>query len=243
LEPRAGGIAEREARGSEAAAAQVPEEHKNSEPVDEQTSRELLAELPTQCAAGSSPCLPPGEFVAHLCKDKFPGLALVMLQKGSPWTRGYVRMVSVDPVNTLGGPATTEKLSFAEEVLLLEKHGGGAGGLQVSGSGGYTVLRWDGTCVNLAQDEVVTYMPAEPKNATIEWKYLDEPLQNALLENKAVSRAREAHRKECMGGVSVGATGPCARAVKSLNTAIVLALRTGLELPAPEKLPAWARAR
>jgi hypothetical protein len=179
--------------------------------------------------------LPPRAFVKSFCSAKHVDAAIVLFEKRARWTRGYIRMKEVDAVNTLGGPAGENKLVFAEEVIILSYRSGASGGMAVSGAGSYDVLRWDGTCATLADHELVTWVPATPQNAPITWKYLDESIQQALLQNSRVRAARDEHRRECRGA-SVGTLSEsCERAVKKLNESIVTTVRAGLTLPEAEK--------
>src|SRR5690606_20916278 len=48
--------------------------------------------LPTACAAPDAAiCTPPAEFVARLCKNAQPDVALSLFKKGTPFTRAWVR--------------------------------------------------------------------------------------------------------------------------------------------------------
>ncbi len=193
-------------------------------------------EMPMDCVEGSDLCVPPLPFVERLCKGKYPSVAVVMFEKSSPWTRIYVRQEEVAAVNTLGGPSSDQKLVFGEEIILLHDTTGNSTGIQVSG-GGYFVLRWDGTCSTVASHEVVDYAPGMLKNAPIVWKYLDPSLREALLQKPNIKNAHSLERAECRGA-RPGQGGPtCQRARRLLNTHLTLAVRSGIELPEPERLP------
>jgi hypothetical protein len=179
--------------------------------------------------------MPPGDFVERLCGNKFPGIAIVWFAKGSPWTRRYVRLPVVEPRNTTGGPSSDAKLTWGEEVLALKRHGAG-GDVQVSGAVDYDVLRWDGTCASMSDLEMTPLAPGMPKNAPIVWKYIDSNVQEALLKDSAIQKATEAETKAC-GGKAAGGGNVCEQANRRLNTAIVTAVRNGLSLPAPERIP------
>src|SRR4029077_14640445 len=102
--------------------------------------------------------------------------------------------------NTLGGPASDANLSLGEEVILLTHSGGpGPGEMQVSGMGGYEVLRWDGTCATLAAEEVALRAPNALRHAPFEWGWIDANIQKVLLENEGIGEARMKHRKHCHG--------------------------------------------
>ena len=192
--------------------------------------------LPTECETRGDLCLPPADFVERLCRAAHIGTAVRLFAKSSPFTRGYVRMREVPAINLRGGPASEVKLTFAEEVLLLARHGG-SDGMQVSGVGGYDVLRWDGTCATLSSDELVLRVPAPPRHAPFAWKYLDDSIQRALLQNEAVRSAHDAERKRCTGTSSARESASCRDASARLNDRVVVAIRTGLELPSPEYTP------
>jgi hypothetical protein len=180
--------------------------------------------------------MPSLEFAKRLCQGSYPSIALAMFEKSAPWTRAYVRMERVKALNALGGPSGDQELVFGEQVVIVA-HRGGSGAVSVSGSGDYQVLRWDGSCATLAEHELVTWVPGTPRHATLRWKYLEDGMQEALLTNDNVRQARKKHRAECRGA-SLGTQSPaCTRAVERLNESIVIAVRTGIELPAPEIVP------
>lgn len=151
-------------------------------------------------------------------------------------TRGYVRMREVRAANLRGGPVGDSDLTFAEEVLILAQHGG-SGEIQVSGTGGFDVLRWDGTCATLSDEELVTRVPAPPRHAKFTWRYLDDDIQQALLQNETVKSAHANERKRCRGMSSTDSSASCREATERLNERVVFAIRTGMDLPLPEQAP------
>ncbi len=191
--------------------------------------------LPTTCATMGDLCLPPAGFAPRVCSGKNPDLALYMMQKGQPWTHGYIRVENIDTINTLGGPTGDTQLVMGEEVIVLRGRTEKAGNVQVSGTGGYIVLRWDGTCATLAEHELVTWIPGLLHHATLVWKYLGDDVQAALLENGRVREARKKHREQCQGA-NLMKNPVCLKATERLNEAIVLAVRTGTKVPSPERL-------
>lgn len=196
-------------------------------------------ELPVRCRPVGELCLPPADFVERLCRGSFPGLALAMFQKSSEWTRGYFTIGLMDPVNTLGGPRSDAQLARGEELIVLHRRGDGAGsgGMQMSGYGGYFVLRWDGTCATLMDGELSLKPPGTLRNPPVPWKYVDDNLQQVLLERPEIQRARDRQRKQCRGA-GLGAQGKaCQQADKELSDRIVAAVRGGLTLPVPQRLP------
>jgi hypothetical protein len=196
-------------------------------------------DFPRACPTGEPPCVPAKSFVDRLCSAKHAGAALVMFEKSAPWEHAFIRMREVKAVNTLGGPAGAGVLPFAEEVLIVGKSGGGGGGgeLEVSGSDGYIVLRWDGTCATLTTEEVVGYEPGFPPAPAIVWNHIDPNLQEALLASTKVKQARTRYRTECKGQRAGNETGLCKRATDDLSRTIAAVLRTGFALPDPEHRP------
>jgi hypothetical protein len=176
--------------------------------------------------------------VRRLCQGAFTGVAFHLLEKRSPFSRGYIRVREVHAVNALGGPSSDAKLLFGEEVLILTRTSdGGSGQMQVSGMGGYDVLRWDGTCANLADGELALRPPVTPRAAPLEWRYIDENIQEALLRDKAVHSARQEQRKHCHGVTLGTRSAACVKADEQLNARIILAVRGGLELPPLASVP------
>jgi hypothetical protein len=186
--------------------------------------------LPTECSTQGALCLPPPNFVDRLCRAANVGTAIRLFAKSSPFTRAYVRMREVRALNLRGGPSGDTPLTFAEEVLLLDQHGT-SGELQVSGDGGFDVLRWDGTCATLSSDELVTRVPAPPRHAPFPWKYIDDGVQAALLQNAAVRSALDAERKRCHGSSDSERSTACRDASEQLNDRVVVAIRAGITLP------------
>ncbi len=212
-----------------------------SDAEDEQVGApQTTRAIPDSCREGSEECAPPRGFSESLCRGKYPSLALVMFEKASPWQRLWVNQRELQAVNAHGGSNAGGPLTFGEEVVLLGGAGGGAsGGIQVSGADDVQVLRYNGTCVTVRRAELVTYVPGLPKSAPIIWKYLESDQQEALLENGAIARARSAERKQCRSSSARNMSKPCEKATEDLSGAIAVALRQGIALGAPEKVPEW----
>lgn len=192
--------------------------------------------IPAACAGGvMDPCVPEAEFTKRLCNGMFPDVALILFAKGSPFTRAYLKG-DVDGWNADGASARA-KLLFDEEVLLLRKRDSGKGGMQVSGSGGYQVMRWDGYCYTLEEGSLAMRAPPKPKTSAIAWRFMESPTKDALLADPAVKTAYEKRGKECKGAVSGDVTATCQKADEALSAAIVKAVRGGLAVPTPAKLP------
>jgi hypothetical protein len=195
--------------------------------------------LPTACAdAGDKLCMPPGAFVKRLCGGFFPDVALSMLGKGTPWTRGYLRVKSTEAWNASGGVSSSDKVVFDEEFVILTHRKADTGGMVVSGAGGgYDVLRWDGTCASLMDEEVTLKTPPAPKAAKIPWKSLDDKVRDALLTDDKVNKTYTERRKECKGATMGDVSLKCVKVDDQLSAVIVDFVRNGGTLPPPPKLP------
>jgi len=218
-----------------------PEAPAASTPAASPSRSDLGRALPTECAKGVEPCATPSKFVEQVCRGRYPELALSMFSKGTPWRRGYLKVETLEPVNMYDGERGEEWLKFGEEVLVLRTRGGGGhGGVQVSGPTDVDILRWDGTCATIRQEMLAPY----PTNTSIftpriAWKYLAEPTQEALLADQWVKNTSAKERPACRGSTMKNPDAACDKASRKLTEAITVALRGGLALPTPEKLPAW----
>ncbi len=186
-----------------------------------------VIELLTDCAehAENIVSLPEARFVKRLCSAPYPNVALSMFQKATPWTRGYLRM-NVEAWNAAGGLSSSEKLVFDEEVLVLRKRVVTSGGMRVSGSGGgYEVLRWDGTCASLNEEELTLKAPpSKAKFAKIPYRSLDEATRTALESNDKVGKAVDDRKRECQG--AMGDPSPkCVKADEAVSGFVVDYLR------------------
>jgi hypothetical protein len=206
--------------------------------ASEEEKDEDAGTLPTKCAKEGDICTPSHAFMKRLCAASFPGVALHMFSGGTPWTRGYVSVLKVEPVNAFGGVAGGENLVMDEEVIILFVKGGDLNGMQVSGAGSYQVLRWDGTCATLASEEVRLQKPGSPKYAKVNWRFLDEPMKEALRTNEKLNEVVRAHRKECKGATSGEVSAKCEKLDKQLTATIVEVVSSGsVQLPKPQKTP------
>jgi hypothetical protein len=195
-------------------------------------------ELPASCEARDDKlCLPPAAFAKRLCDGFFADVALSMFAKDTPWTRGYLRR-EVEAWNASGGASSSDKLVLDEEVLLVARRKADTGGMTVSGaSGSYDVLRWDGTCSSLMDEEVTTKPPRAPRHAKIPWKSLGDPVRDALLANEKVGKIAAERKKECKGATMGEVSLKCVKADTALSVSVVEYVRGGGALPAPSKLP------
>lgn len=195
------------------------------------------AELPASCETKDGYCLPPAAFGKKLCAGFHPEVALAMFQKGTPWTRGYLKG-DVEAVNASGGSSSGDKLVFDEEVIFIVRRKADAGGIQVSGAGdGFDVLRWDGTCSTLQGGEVTTQAPPKPKNAKLLWKDVPEAAQTKLLEDASIAKVNGVRKKECKGVTLGDVSDKCVKAVDQLSAAIVTYVRGGGAVPPPAAIP------
>ena len=201
---------------------------------------QLGQEIPRQCPEGADPCVPPKAFTTKLCQGKYPSLALVMFQKDAPWQHLFIGDEWLEPINAYGGPNTEGWMRFGEEVLLLKPPGEARfGGARVLGPDDVDILRSDGTCSTITKKALAENYPGVTRSAPIVWKYLEEGTQEALLADKRVNEARAKHKKDCKGSSETHPHKKCESAMKTLNKAILGALKAGLTLPDPDKRPAW----
>ena len=194
--------------------------------------------LPKECAKKGTTCVPPKKFVEKLCSGSYPSVALYLFGNKSPWARGYLKG-RTKAWNASGGASDNSWLEFDEEVLVLAERKADLGGMQVSGGGGasYDALRWDGSCVTLSGDEMTLEKAPAPKNSRVEWRFLDDNVQQALRADPAVNDAYLARRKECKGATSGEVSGKCVKADDRLSAEIVKFVRSGGAVPEPTKVP------
>jgi hypothetical protein len=199
-------------------------------------------EVPLACS-GSDGCFPDPGFTERLCRGKFPSVSLAMFAKAAPWKHLFVQAVSVEPINVHGGPRSESMMSFGEEVVVLRRRGPGSGkSVQISGPTDLDVLRWDGTCATIREELFVTYNQGVVTAPHIVWKYLDDSVQEGLRKNAAVDHAMARERKSCRDSSPTKRTPDCDKAMKKLTDTIVLAVRSGLDVPKPETTPEWRSA-
>ncbi len=208
----------------------------DSEPVE----AKLVAAMPPESCQEGQACTPPAAFAKEVCKGRYPGLAVRMFEKNTPWKRMYVQVESMEAVNTYGG-VSTKNLVFTEEVLVLHYQSSDAGGIKVGGASDVDVLRWDGTCATVREELLSEHRMPTIKNATITWRYLDEETQEGLLQAKYVKVRYDQQRDVCRKSSASNPTEPCRKATEKLNDAITVAVRGGIELPDPGELPAWKK--
>lgn len=204
----------------------------------------VAAELPSACSGSGNGCYPPVEFVRTLCKQRYPGVAVVMFNKSAPWRHAYVKVKDVAPFNSLGGPSAHTRLEFLEEVVLLRQRQPSKQQMMIQDLPvTYDVLRFDGTCATLADDEFMTRKPVvAPHYAPVIWQQIDTRVRLALAQNQKISEAAEAQNMACQGTFLAGGGETCRDATRRLTRAIMIVLSEGVELPMPSKVPAWTGA-
>jgi len=219
-----------------AAPKEVPERAAPAAAHKAEPAAEVLA-VPTKCTKSGHLCVPDPSFSKRMCNGSFPSLSLYLFGNGFGFTRGYLTR-KTQAWNAAGGASDNTFLEFDEEVLLLLERGGDASGMQVSGAGGgYEALRWNGSCVSLAKEEVTLDKPPAPKAAKVEWRFLDDNVQTALRDDTTINLAVQKRRGECKGAVSGDVSLKCVKADDQLTRVIVEYLRKGGKLPVPSKLP------
>ena len=192
--------------------------------------------IPSECGAQEgSLCLPSVSFVQKLCSTSNPDAALTMFAKGTPWTRGYLRR-NTDAWDAIRGGREAQQMKLGEEVLVVAHRGAAGGGpaMSVGNGGSYDVLRWNGVCVSLMEDEVGLKRPSQATHANIPWKRLGERVRVALASNRSIEQSSEAFRKECKGWGTPSEA--CSKADDRLSRVVVEYLQGGGSLPAPDPL-------
>jgi hypothetical protein len=203
----------------------------------EAPKEEAQPAVPRECAGKGEICSPNIKWVKKLCAGFYPEVALAMFSKDTPWTRGYLTR-DTQAWNASGGESSSDKLVFDEEVLVLAHREADTGGMVVSGaSGGYDVLRWDGTCSSLAGEELTLKHPPKPKSAKIPWRSLDLKIREALTSDDKIGKIDATRRKECKGVTLGDVSKECEKADNQLSVAIVDYVRKGGAVPAPLKTP------
>jgi hypothetical protein len=199
----------------------------------------VTRDVPSKCDDPKS-CFPPAAFTEAVCKKKYPDLPLIVFKGSMPWQHLYVKAEYVEPVNPHGGEQSETWMKFGEEVVVLRRRAPSAAkGVQTSGPSDVDVLRWDGTCATIREEMLVSYVPAPMQSPRIIWKYIDSQLQDALLKNPVVARARDGEKKGCRDSSLTHPTPTCDKAMQKLTDAIALAVHQNVELPGAGNFPAW----
>lgn len=222
-------------KSSDTATAEAKPDAASKEQAEDEKS---ATELPKECAKKDDKmCLPPAAFVTRLCQGNFPSVALAMFKKETPWTRGYLTR-KTKAWNASGGAASSDELEFDEEVLVLRHRAADLGGMQVSGAGGgFDALRWNGSCVTLANEELTLSTPPKAKNARVEWRLIDDAMREAMRNDAKLDKAYKDRQKECKGATMGTVSDKCVKLDTALSDAIVAHIRSGGDVGKPDKLP------
>lgn len=189
--------------------------------------------FPVACDADakkSELCVPSASLVDRLCRAASTDAALAMFGKDTPWVRAFLTR-DTEAWNAGGGSSVKGKLAFDEEVILLRKREGSS--MIVGQGASYDVLRWDGSCASLAQEEVTMKRPPKSKNGPVAWREIGQKTRDAILADAKLAPLFEKRRKECKGVTTGDVSAACVKADAVLSTAIVDAVRLGLALPPP----------
>jgi hypothetical protein len=79
--------------------------------------------------------------------------------------------------------------------------------------------------------------PPSPKQARVEWRFLDDNVQEALRSDEALSKLVSERKKECKGATSGDVSMKCVKADAKLSDSIIGYVRKGGTIPVPSKLP------
>jgi hypothetical protein len=198
------------------------------EPVVDKPKR-----LPESCADPSAEiCTPPPDFVSRLCRSTHPDIALTMFHKSSPWKRAYVN--GNREAWYTEARSRPQQLRHSEEVLIVTDRGAASGGVRVSGSGSYDVLRFNGSCVSLMSDEVSMNPRGAVGQAVIPWRKLDPTIRHELLRDEKIAHRAERRRESCKQDRE---SPRCNHADRGLSELIARYLRLGGDIPPPRRVP------
>ncbi len=191
--------------------------------------------LPTECA-DSAMCTPPKDFGERICSGSYPDAALSLFGPRTPWKRAYLRRAF--QAWHVGGHGEMRELHTNEEVLVLTVHQAGDERMQIGGRA-FDVLRWDGTCVSLMEDEINFQKPPGAVPANIVWKSLDSKFQAALTEEKAIDMLHANQVRACDAPDADKEPGKtkCEIAREQLSLAIAQWVARTKTLPAPSSIP------
>jgi hypothetical protein len=201
---------------------------------DAQEQKPSALEIPTECAtSGAKICAPPTAFVAKLCQWRSADVTLSMFRKGTPWTRGYIRR----PTQAwyMGARQSSPVHMTANEEVIVLATRGGTGGAQVSGSGGYDVLRWDGQCVSVIAGEVRPHRPHAPASAPILWHSLSDATRKVLTDDDPGIKLRVDQQQDRCG--NKGSARRCTQMTAALTQGIAEYVRRGGRLPPTRLVP------
>ncbi len=195
--------------------------------------------LPKACAASAgdaSACPLPPDFAERLCNGSYPEVALHLFAPNTPWKRAYLRRSF--KAWHVGGRGELRELRANEEVLVLSTKAGAGASLGMGGQA-FEVLRWDGTCVSLMEDEVSFHKPGAAVPANIQWKKLDPAFRTALGEDKQLEQLRAAWTRACDAPDADKEPGKtkCELALRRFSLAVAQSVGKGKPLPPPNSMP------
>lgn len=222
-----------DARSSSLVAAPAPAPQKTPLPRT-CPGRDAAAPPLTDAKGKPVACFLDAQFVEKLCAGIFPGTALVLFAKGSPWMRMYMKGPG-KAWSTAPG-AEEERMFFREEVLVLQDPARSKNEMSSEGASFYA-LRWNGSCVKLTEEELTDQPPWQKATPLLRWEWLDDNLQDELRGAEPIEKAVVAMKKECRGA-RIGSTPPqCQKRQQALSDLIVAHVRSGAELSDPTLVP------
>lgn len=189
--------------------------------------------LPTACGDGPI-CALPADFAERLCAGAYPEVALRLFSPTTPWKRAYLQRSF--KAWHVGGRGELRDLRAGEEVLIARANRGAD---QDLGGRAFDVLRWDGTCVSLMEDEISFRKPPSAAVANIAWKKLEPAYQSAFFEDRHLESLRAAQARACeaAGVDKEPAKSKCELATRQLSMAMAQSVGKGKELPPPASIP------
>ncbi len=220
-----------------------PEDGPDAGTAPDPSSVDQPIAVPTSCAPGANTgdggpavlCVPGDAFAKRFCNGSHPDVALVLMGKGMPFSRMYMR-ADVDAWNADGGISTRARLQFDEEMLVLRRRSAPVNGIVAGAGAGYLVMRWDGTCFTLDDGEVTTTRPPAAKHPPIPWRRLTDRTKDALLKSAKIQAALKRRGQHCKGASTGEVSRACEDADTALSVAVVTETRTGLTLPTPDPI-------
>ncbi len=198
--------------------------------------KEDASPFPQRCTMRRGECLPPPDWVNKLCDNIYPDLALHFFAPKTPWQRLYMT-ARADPFNASGGMSLMgDKLEPGEEVIALRRRD--ATKMQATGeNAGYDVLRWNGACATIHDDDFTEEPPSNLRSAPIDWRRLSVEMRNALEAIPEIGEVYELRHQKCRGK-SVGIiSDECERYDKKLSEVVAMKVRSGAKLPSPKQVP------
>jgi hypothetical protein len=193
--------------------------------------------FPQRCAKNNSgECLPPAAWVKRLCDNIYPDLALHLFAPKTPWQRLYM-VVRAEPFNAAGGMSLMgDKLEPGEEVIALRRRDS-TGAVSAGDNAGYDVLRWNGACATIHDDDFSEDPPQKLKNAPIDWRRLSVEMRQALEADPEIGEVYETRHQKCKGKSMGIVSDECEAYDKKLTEVVVSKVRAGKKLPKPGAVP------